>query len=147
MVFRSSQARGWIRATAAGLCHSHSNRGSEPCDLHHSLQHRWIPNPLSEARYQTRILMDASCHCATMETPQSLLNPSVGLLLFEENWALPRWSAFSPSTNHCFWNRVHPTVPIPSRLPVAHVLLLVPTSVDTVVTVIRVSSIHCFFFM
>ena len=26
-----SQARGQIRATAAGLCHSHSNAGSEPC--------------------------------------------------------------------------------------------------------------------
>ena len=26
-----SQARGQIRAIAAGLCHSHSNEGSEPC--------------------------------------------------------------------------------------------------------------------
>ena len=26
----NSQARGQIRATAAGLCHSHSNTGSEP---------------------------------------------------------------------------------------------------------------------
>ena len=28
--YGSSQARSWIRATAAGLCHSHSNTGSEP---------------------------------------------------------------------------------------------------------------------
>ena len=28
--YRSSQARGLIAATAAGLCHSHSNLGSEP---------------------------------------------------------------------------------------------------------------------
>ena len=30
MAHGSSQARGWIRATAAGLYHSHSNAGSEP---------------------------------------------------------------------------------------------------------------------
>ena len=29
--YRNSQARGRIRATAAGLYHSHSNSGSEPC--------------------------------------------------------------------------------------------------------------------
>ena len=31
MAYRSSQARGRIGATAAGLCHSNSNSGSEPC--------------------------------------------------------------------------------------------------------------------
>ena len=67
------QARGWIRATAANLCHSHSNMGSEPvCDLHHSSWQRWILNPLSEARDRTRNLMVKSrihfC-CATMRTP------------------------------------------------------------------------------
>ena len=30
MAYRSSQARGLIGATAAGLCHRHSNAGSEP---------------------------------------------------------------------------------------------------------------------
>jgi len=30
MAYGGSQARGLIRATAAGLCHSHSNAGSEP---------------------------------------------------------------------------------------------------------------------
>ena len=29
--YGSSQARGRIRATAAGLCHSHNNAGSKPC--------------------------------------------------------------------------------------------------------------------
>ena len=29
MAYRSSQARGWIRALATGLCHSHSNAGSK----------------------------------------------------------------------------------------------------------------------
>ena len=30
MAYRNSQARGWVRAIAAGLCYSHSNVGSEP---------------------------------------------------------------------------------------------------------------------
>ena len=41
-------------------------------DLHHSSWHRQILDPLSEARDQTHILMDASwIHflCATMGTP------------------------------------------------------------------------------
>ena len=56
-----SQARSWIGATAASLCHSHSYARSEP---------RWqsvpqvmatpYPYPLIEARDQTCILMDAS---------------------------------------------------------------------------------------
>ena len=33
---------------------------SHACDLHHSLQQHWILKPLSEARDQTRILMDTS---------------------------------------------------------------------------------------
>ena len=33
---------------------------SQGCDLHHSSQQRQILNPLSEARDQTCILMDAS---------------------------------------------------------------------------------------
>ena len=31
LAYEGSQARGWIRAVAAGLCHSHSNTRSEPC--------------------------------------------------------------------------------------------------------------------
>ena len=33
------------------------------CDLHHRARQRWILNPLSEARDQTRILMDTSQVC------------------------------------------------------------------------------------
>ena len=33
MVYGSSQARGRIGAVVAGLCHSHSNAGLEPCLL------------------------------------------------------------------------------------------------------------------
>ena len=33
---------------------------SEGCDLHHSSQQHWIPDPLSEDRDQTRILMITS---------------------------------------------------------------------------------------
>ena len=46
---------------------------SQVCHLHHSSQQSQIPNPLSEARAQTRILMDTSqihFHCTTVETPQ-----------------------------------------------------------------------------
>ena len=46
------------------------------CDLHHSSWKCWIPDPLREARDQTRILMDTSrirfC-CATMETPRNVI--------------------------------------------------------------------------
>jgi len=61
MAYGSSQAKGWIRATAAGLHHSRSNVGSE--------LHLWpTPQlmamldlyPLTEARDWTRVLMDAS---------------------------------------------------------------------------------------
>ena len=68
--------RGPIGATAAGLCHSQSNSGSK--------QHLWatpqltqqhqIPNPLSEARDQTCMLMETSqihfCY-SVMGTPCS----------------------------------------------------------------------------
>ena len=36
---------------------------SHVCDLHHSSWQLWILNPLSEARDQTRVLMDASQVC------------------------------------------------------------------------------------
>ena len=60
-VHGSSQARGWIGATVAGLHHSHSNLGSK--------SHLWptqqcgILNPLSKARNQTCILMGPSQVC------------------------------------------------------------------------------------
>ena len=47
---------------------------SHNCDLHHSLWLCWIPNPLSEARDWTCVLMDTSWihfHYATRETPCS----------------------------------------------------------------------------
>ena len=57
-----SQLGGWIGAVASGLCHSHSNTGSETSVtyIYHSSGQRRILNPLSEARDWTRILMDAS---------------------------------------------------------------------------------------
>jgi len=54
--YGSSQARGPIRASAAGLHHSHSNMGSE-LHLHHSSWQRQILNPLREARDLTCNLM------------------------------------------------------------------------------------------
>ena len=54
-----SQARSRVGATAARLCHSHSNSGSE-LHLQPTTQLTAMPDPLSEARDQTRILMDTS---------------------------------------------------------------------------------------
>ena len=59
--YGGSQARGPIGAVAAGLYQSHSNTGSGcDCNLYHSSWQRQILNPLSEARDQTRVLMDSS---------------------------------------------------------------------------------------
>ena len=53
---------------------------SRVCDLHHSSWECRIPNPLSEARDGTRILMDTSlilfC-CATMATPAVITRVSL----------------------------------------------------------------------
>ena len=67
-----SQVRGQIRAVATSLHYSHSKPDlSCVCDLHHSSQQCQIFNPLSKARNQTCVLMDASqihFHCATTGT-------------------------------------------------------------------------------
>ena len=76
--YGSYRAGGRTRATAAGLCHSHSNARSKP----------WLwptpqlmatpdPDPLSEARDRTYILMDTSqirFGCTTMGTSNLHLN-------------------------------------------------------------------------
>ena len=72
--YGSSQARGRIRAVAAG--HSHSNARCEAriCDLHHSSQQCWILNPLRETRDWTCILMSTTrirLHWAMMGTPRT----------------------------------------------------------------------------
>ena len=76
MAYVSSQARGLIRATADGLYHSHSNAGSEPpLRPIPQLTATLDPNPLSEARDQTCVLMDTSWIrflYATTGTPGSI---------------------------------------------------------------------------
>ena len=77
--YGGSQARSLIRAVAASLRQSHSNDGSK---LHlrptpHSSRQRWILNPWSEARDETRNLRVPSqirFHCATMGTPTIILD-------------------------------------------------------------------------
>ena len=73
--YGSSQAKGRIGAVAASLHHSTTMWDpSHICDLHHSSQQCRIPDPLSKARDQTGILMDASrvpLHCTTTGTPKS----------------------------------------------------------------------------
>ena len=62
VIYGSSQARGRIRAAAAGL-YATAMATWDPscvCNLHHSSRQCWIFNPLSEAREWTYILMDAS---------------------------------------------------------------------------------------
>ena len=62
MVYGGFQARGQIGAADAGLCAT-ATAMPDPthiCNLHHSSWQRWIIYPLSEARYQNCILMDAS---------------------------------------------------------------------------------------
>ena len=78
MAYGGSQARGLIGATAAGLRHSHSSSGSEPClqPTPHSSWQCQIHNPLSEARNRTHNLMVPSqiCFCCTKTgTPIFLL--------------------------------------------------------------------------
>ena len=62
VAYEGSQARGQIRATgASSVHHSHSHIRSKPHlqrNLHHSSRQCWIPDPLSEARDQTYILMN-----------------------------------------------------------------------------------------
>ena len=49
IAYGGSQARGWIGAVVTGLCHSHSNTDpSCVCDLRHSSQQCWIPNPTEQ---------------------------------------------------------------------------------------------------
>ena len=58
MAYGISQARGQIRAAAAGLHQSHSGaRSSRICNLHHSSRQHQILNPMSEARDRTHNLM------------------------------------------------------------------------------------------
>ena len=61
VAYGSSQARGWIGASAVSPHYSHSNTSSSHIhDLHHSSWQRWILNPLSEVRNQTLIPTDTS---------------------------------------------------------------------------------------
>ena len=57
VAYGGSQARGQIRAVLLAYARATPDL-SHICTLHHSSQQRGILNPLSEARDQTRILMD-----------------------------------------------------------------------------------------
>ena len=72
--YGGSQARGWIRATAAGTATATAMQDPSHIHyLHHSSRQSWIPNLLSEARDQTYVLMNTSrvCfYCITTRTPK-----------------------------------------------------------------------------
>ena len=73
VAYGSSQALGWIGATAAGLHHSLSNaRCKQRLWPTPQLTATPDPHPLSKARVQTSVLMDISWirfHWAPMRTP------------------------------------------------------------------------------
>ena len=89
MVYGGSQARGPIRAVAAGL--------------HHSSQGRWILNPLSVARDGTLVLMDPSWGSLTAEPRRELLHATLSktprLWLFS---CLPGWNFKKSFRSTCF---------------------------------------------
>ena len=73
VVYESSQAKGPIGATAAGLCHSYSKARSEPClwpTLH--LMATLDPEPTEQGQDWTRILRDTSRGFVTAEPWQEL---------------------------------------------------------------------------
>ena len=72
VAYGSSQAKDWIRATAAGLHPSHSNAGSKPC-LQPTPQLTAMPHP--EPSEQPCLLMDPVGlvkHWATKGTPSHI---------------------------------------------------------------------------
>ena len=75
---------GQIRATALATATATATQDpSHVCNLHHSLWQHQTPNPLSEARNQTHILMDTSrirFHCATTGTQCIFLALEIYLL-------------------------------------------------------------------
>ena len=74
MAYGSSQARGCIRELQLPAYTTATATRDLSCvfDLYHSSQQHWMPDPLSEARDPTCILMDTSriCfRCAMTGTP------------------------------------------------------------------------------
>ena len=83
MAYGGSQARGWIRAIAAGL--------------HHSSQQCWILNRLSEARDWTHNLIVSSqirFHCTMTGTATQLLNTRQWILI---HWLRRAYTSLSRS--------------------------------------------------
>uniref|UniRef100_A0A8D0TFV6 DNA polymerase alpha subunit B OB domain-containing protein n=1 Tax=Sus scrofa TaxID=9823 RepID=A0A8D0TFV6_PIG len=70
-----SQGRGPIGATAAGLCQSHSNAGSEPC-LRPTPQLTATLNPLSTKRAITTPETPLTKRSVSARSPHQLLSPS-----------------------------------------------------------------------
>ena len=68
--YRGSQARGPIRATAAGLHHSHSATRSEPqLQPMQQLWQRWILNPLTVPSLGSNLSLITPKMCTTAGTP------------------------------------------------------------------------------
>ena len=83
VAYGSSQTRGWIRATSEAYATATAMQDLNcVCDLYHSSQQCQILNPLSEARDQSRILMDASWVCNPLSLNGNSLHTGFILLFF-----------------------------------------------------------------
>ena len=101
LTYGGSQTRGLIGAAAAGLHHNHSHTRSEP-RLWPTPQLRTMldPEPLSKARDQTCVLMDAGQmgFCWAMMGTPLFLRRTV-LAYIKEKLKLPLWNGL----NHAYW--------------------------------------------
>ena len=107
MAYGGSQARGWIRAAAPGLCHSQSNVGSEPHPR--PTPQLAVSDSLSEARDRTCVLMDTSqipfCW-DTMATPFVTLSEKLSrkkVFKSKQDLGIPWWlSGLRIQCCHCY---------------------------------------------
>ena len=89
-VYGNSQATGRIGAAAM-------QDPSHVCNVHHNSWQHWIPDPQSEARDQSRILMDTSWirfRCTTMGTPYHFNNKICVNLDIFSTFQFPFWAVF-----------------------------------------------------
>ena len=82
VAYSSSQARSWMELQLLAYATATATQDlRHVCELHHSSRHCWIPDPLSEARDQTHILVDISwiCFCCTTTGTPDIphLNPVI----------------------------------------------------------------------
>ena len=86
MTYGSSQARGWIAYTTSTATRDLNCI----CNLHHGSEQGQIPNPLSEARDRTLILMDTSWTHFTASQQEFQGHLLIGAKNLKVFWGLPK---------------------------------------------------------